>query len=72
LDGGTVMVKVAIVFFGLLIVGGLLFQEDIADFARQLAQGKGAGYGTSSSGTGMSGFGNAVGNKFKSFGEGLK
>ena len=66
------MVKAAIVFFGLLLVGGLFFQEDIADFARQLARGKGAGYGTSSSGTGMGGFGDAVGNKFKSFGDGLK
>jgi len=66
------MLKAAILFFGLLLVGGFFFQDDIAHYARQLAQGKSAGYGAPSGGTGMGSFGDALGNKFKSFGEGLK
>ena len=66
------MVKAAILFFGLLLVAGFIFQDDIAEFAQQLGQGKSAGYGAPSGGTGTGGFGDALGNKFKSFGEGLK
>ena len=49
------MIKAAILFFGLLLVAGFIFQDDIAEFAQQLAQGKSAGYGAPSGGTGMGG-----------------
>jgi hypothetical protein len=67
------MLKAAILFFGLLLVGAFYFQDDIAHYARQMARGKGAGYTTSPSvGKGMTNLGDALGNQFKSFGEGLK
>ena len=66
------MLKAAILFFGLLLVAGFYFQDDIAYFAQRLADGKGSVFGSKSVGKGMESLGDALSSKFELFGEGLK